>query len=356
MALFKCHVVNRLYPDTRAAGQVLRGIAGLLPEVMADYRRILGFSPRLESGVPLYDARISFLRREAIGGGGWGGDVHRRLNLVQRGVQRWTQAYLLKHAYKLLFFRELDAEDPTLVARGGNLRDRLLDRVLPRTRGDQTTTFLEAKLPEVLAARTGSRNPSVWIRWLMDNGEIGLDGKPTGQNPYAEEMAGYQARLQRYRDRIAGGSTAGRNVRAEQQRVRDIEREYESFQKQVGWLIESARGSARLTALSRRDYRDAIWLHALLPLALLLGLGLCVRWLGARLRPGWGPARLLAGAVLVWLPITLAIGVPLAVALRPAEAARLAPHLLERARLLGSDARPRGAAAQLARVLGEARP
>ena len=147
-------------------------------------------------------------------------------------------------------------------------------------------------------------------------------------------------------------------MRAEQQRVRDIEREYESFQKQVGWLIESARGSARLTALSRRDYREAISAARAAALAVLLGLGLVVRWLDAGLRPALGPLRVLAGVVLLWLPLALAIGLPVAVALRPAEAARRHPHLLERVRLLEGEGgaqgrfRPRGAAAQLARALG----
>jgi hypothetical protein len=348
LALFECHVVKRLYPDARTAGQVLRGIAALLPQVTADYRRILGFAPRFESGVPLYDARVSFLRRRAIAGQGWGSDVYRRLNLVQRSVQRWTQAYFLEHAYKILFFRDLDTEDPTPVSR------RARDWGLPRTRGDQTTDFLEETLPQALVAETGSRDRSVWIGWLMQHGELGLDGKPTGKNPYAEEVAGYEARRARYRERIAAGRAAGLSVRAEQQRIRDIEREYDSFQKQVGWLLESARGSARLTAVSRRDYREAIWLHALLPLVVLLGLGLAGRWLGARVRPVF--ARVLAA--LVWLPLALAVGIPVAVALRPAEAAQLAPDLLEHARLLQRTAgpegfRPRGAAAQLARLWPE---
>jgi hypothetical protein len=67
-------------------------------------------------------------------------------------------------------------------------------------------------------------------------------------------------------------------------------------------------------------------------------------------------ARVLAA--LVWLPLALAVGIPVAVALRPAEAAQLAPDLLEHARLLQRTAgpegfRPRGAAAQLARLWPE---
>lgn len=385
LALLKCHVLDRLYPAPGAAGRALRDIAAQLPAVSADYWRVLGFAPRLESGVPLYDARMSFLRRDLTRSGGSGSDVYRRLNLVQRGVQRWTEAYFLEQAYKVLFFHALDSEDPTAVPRPGatgplalprtaglraradhllaGLRDRVLDRALPRTRGDETTTFVESQLPEVLAAATGSQDLSVWIGWLMQHGEIGLDGRPTGRNPYAEEIAGYEARLAHYRARIAAGIAAGHGVRAEEQRIRDIEREYDSFQKQVGWLVESSRASAPLTARARQDYREAIWLHAVLPLALVLGLALLLRWGGGKLRlllgarpGGFGPARVLVGVAFVWLPLVLALGIPLGVALRPAQAASLAPRLLERARLLERDPdvvgrfRPRGAAAQLTKL------
>jgi hypothetical protein len=386
LALSKCHVLDRLYPAPGEAGRVLRDIAGQLPAVGADYRRVLGFSPRLESGVPLYDARMSFLRRDTTRSSSSGSDVYRRLNLVQRGVQRWTEAYFLQQAYKVLFFHALDSEDPTAVPRPGStaplalsgaaslgvradhllagLRDRVLDRALPRTRGDETTTFLESQLPEVLSAATGSHDLSAWIGWLMQHGEIGLDGQPIGRNPYAEEIAGYEARLAHYRARIAAGVAAGHSVRAEEQRIRDIEREYDSFQKQVGWLVESSRASAQLTARSRQDYREAIWLHAVLPLAFVLGLALFLRWCKGKLRRlllrarpgGFGPARVLVGVAFVWLPLVLALGIPLGVALRPARAASLAPRFLERARLLERDPdvigrfRPRGAAAQLAKL------
>jgi hypothetical protein len=375
LALFKSHVVDHLYPEPGAAHQVLTGISGLLPAVTADYQQILGFSPRLESGVPLYDARMSFLRRDTDGGSGWPGEigsgVYRRLNLVQRGVQRWTEAYFLEHAYKVLFFRELDAEDPTPAARPRPARwlhrtlGAMVDRVVPHTRGDETTTFLEERLPAILYARTGSRDLSVWIGWLMQHGEVGLDGAPTGQNPYAEEIAGYEARLAHYRARIEEGRASGSNVRAEEQRVRDIEKEYDSFQHQISWLLEAAQGSSRLTARARRDYSEAIWFHAGVPLVLVLVSGLAVRRLGRRRGDDRTPRRLVLGAAFVWLPLVLCMGASVGVALRPARAASLAPRLLQRAHLLEPEQmggwpgdtpgagrlRPRGAAAQLAKLL-----
>jgi hypothetical protein len=98
-----------------------------------------------------------------------------------------------------------------------------------------------------------------------------------------------------------------------------------------------------------------------LPLALLLGLAVLVRWLGAKLRLG-AAVRRLAGALLVWAPLSLSLGIPLAVALRPAGASGAAARWLERVRLLEPDAgpggghHPRGAAAQLAKLLHEAPP
>ena len=387
LALFRYHVIGGLYPEIDEAERVFRGIASLLPSVAGDYQRVLGFSPRLESGVPLYDARVSFLRQDTEGGAGSG--VYRRLNIVQRGVQRWTEAYFLKHAYKLLFFRELDAEDPTPTPRLPSSRllvralQGALDRVIPHTRGEETTAFLEQRLPDLLQAQTGSRDPSVWISWLMQHGEIGLDGRPTGRNPYAEEIAGYEERLSRYRTRIEEGRKAGGNVRAEEQRIRDIEREYDSLQRQIAWLLDAARGSAPLTALSRRDYREAVWLHGVLPLLLIVAIGAALRLLWGKATAGRALKRGGLGVSLLALAVMLVVGVPAAVALRPARAASLAPRALTWARLLERDphnpergrpaeghdrpegntdqaegqerrpqVRPRGAAAQIARVWG----
>ena len=154
-------------------------------------------------------------------------------------------------------------------------------------------------------------------------------------------------------------------MRAEEQRVRDIEKEYDSFQHQISWLLEAAQGSSRLTARARRDYSEAIWFHAGVPLVLVLVSGLAVRRLGRRRGDDRTPRRLVLGAAFVWLPLVLCMGASVGVALRPARAASLAPRLLQRAHLLEPEQmggwpgdtpgagrlRPRGAAAQLAKLL-----
>ncbi len=122
-------------------------MAEFVPKVNDDYRAALGFSPGLESGVPFYDAFSSFVRADVQASGGT--DLLRRLNVVQRGLQSWTQTYFLKQAYKILFDRDLDEEDPTPLPAEAGVR-----RLARRTVGDAVHEFLESKLPQRLARET----------------------------------------------------------------------------------------------------------------------------------------------------------------------------------------------------------
>jgi hypothetical protein len=361
LALFACHVLERIYPEPEASERALRGIGGALPHVLRDQRRVLGFVPRLETGVPLYDARRVFLREQIEPGPGTG--LLYRLELMQRGVQRWSEAHLLQQAYKVLFFRELDTNDPTLTPAPelpAALRllqpalDALAKRGLGSTRGDETREFLEQRLPALLEAHTGSKSLETWLGWLMEHGELGVDGRPTGENPYALEVRKYEERLAHYRSLVERGQKTGRSVRAEQQRVRDIEREYGSFRRQVARLRESAASHAARVGVARRRYGDAIALHAFLPLGII---ALCRR--GA----GWGANRLplrrrrlraALPALGLWLSLAAALGLPCFVALDPERAARLSEPGFQALALLGRDSEgrlePRGAAAQLGRL------
>jgi hypothetical protein len=356
-------VLERLDPDPQAATRALAGIARTLPKVSTDQRRVLGFAPRLESGVALFDARQVFRRGEIEPGPA--ASAFYRLDLMQRGVQRWTQAYVLQQAYRLLFFHDLDRADPTPAARWNSwgraerLRpgfEALLERVWPHSVGDEVSAFLEVRLPEALEANTGSKDLGVWLRWLKQHGEIGLDGRLTTENAYAAEVAGYEQRLDGYRAQVAAGKRAGMSVRAEEQRVRDIQTEYASFQRQVGWLEQAARSSVALTARARSDYSDALWLHAVLPLPLIFASRRAARWGARRVAPRRRAWRACALALGLWLPVFGVIATPLWVAAQPERAARLGERWLGGLRLLGRDAHGqlelRGAAAQLGKLTG----
>jgi hypothetical protein len=359
LALLDRHVLERLYPGPGEAQRVLAGIAAELPAVVRDELRVLGFAPRLESGVALYDARRAFLRAELQSDSA---RVLYRLELLQRGVQRWSQTHLLQQAYEVLFHRDLDLDDPTPCPASGRLGawlglspllERWLGPALEQTRGQVVSDFLERRLPARLEASTGVRDLGVWLRWLQEHGELGLDGEPTGNNPYATEVAQYEQRIAHYAELIEAGNKAGRSVRAERQRSRDVEKEYASYRRQVAWLQQSVSAHARLSARARRDYGEALVLHAFLPLfALLIGRR-AARVSGAR-RPGGRRLKSAARALALWLPLALAIGVPAWVASDPGRAAAVAERSLTGLRLLGRDAEgrlePRGAAAQLARL------
>jgi hypothetical protein len=335
---FKLHVLDGLYSRGESAA-VTQRIAEYLPKVNHDYRGALGFVPGLESGVPFYDAFASFVRSEVQGGAGT--DLLRRLNLVQRGLQSWTQTYFLKQAYKVLFDRDLDEEDPTRLAGG--------TRFHRRTLGDEVHEFLESRLPQRLARETGSHDLVVWLKWLKEKGEVDLDGRSLGKNPYAEAVAGFEQRLADYRARITAGEASGKNVRAERQRVLDLEREYGSLQHQVERLELDAAKSAGLYQAASRDYYEALWQSALWLLA-ILGCGVLGQLAARRLPPSQRARRRWLGAAAVALPLALG-ALPFWVLANPERAARLAGGPLQALRLLQKGERrtaePRGAAAQL---------
>lgn len=367
LALFQCHVLDSLYPRPGDPGRVLASIGAALPDVAEDQRRILGFAPRLESGVPLYDARMLFLRGELEPG--LGTRVLYRLGLMQRGVQRWARAHVLAQAYKVLFFRDLDMEDPTPAVSDGamSLLRRLppelaarLTALWPNRVGDDVQRFLELELPARLEAETGSKDLEVWLSWLMEHGEIGLDGAPTGENPYALEVAEFERRLAHYRGVVEAGKNAGRSVRAEEQRARDVEKEYASFRRQVQWLSGTARQASLLGAQARDDYARAVGWHALFPLALILLCRRGARALAERLGPRRAALRRIVAALGLWLPLTAAVGLPCWVAAAPDRAAAVGERWLEPLGLLGRDVagriQLRGAAAQLAKLGATAPP
>ncbi|HET9960559.1 MAG TPA: hypothetical protein VFQ61_39080 [Polyangiaceae bacterium] len=344
IAIFKSHVLDAIYPGAERSFAALAGISRQLPQVQADYRHLLGFTPGLESGVPFYDSFDSWLRRRVEHGDGT--DLFRRLNMVQRSLQSWPNSFVLKRAYKVLFDRDLDEEDPTPVARSGKYD------LLPKTVGSEVKDFLESRLPEALLRETGSRDPAAWLAWLMQHGEIELDGSRASTNAYLDTVQGYQQRLAEYQKRIEQNGARGRPARAELQRHLDIEREYRSFRAQVEALERTARRVPSLVSAAGRDYTLAIrqatvWI-ALLVLSLVLG------W-------RWSSKRLLGfvmrkGA----LALTLSLAaVPLAVALSPAHSAEFAGGTLRAIGLLGPATcagaelpcvAPRGAAAQLLKI------
>ena len=311
LTLFQLHVLDRLYPTREESMRVLTGIASFLPAVTADYANILGFVPRLESAVPLYDARVSWLRSDVKAGPGT--DFWRRIDFMQRGVQVWSQKYFLKHAYSVLFHRDLDEDDPAPadrpVAAGWLGRAAAAVEGWPtRTKGEEVADFLGTRLPRWLEGATRSRDVGVWIDWLIANGELDLEGRPTGRNAYAEEVLAYRARLDHYRISVADGRAAGRNVRAEEQRIRDIERESASLDRQVSWLRDDASRSGPVGAASREDYARAIYGAALL-LCPVFALPLIAQIIPARAK---GAKRI--GEAIVVLGF-LAIGVCLPMAL-----------------------------------------
>jgi hypothetical protein len=360
LALLDCHVLERVYPGPGEAQRALNGIAAALPAVTADLQRSLGFVPRFESGVSLYDARRVFQRRELEPGAGT--RLFYRLDLLQRGVQHWPQTYLLQQAYHVLFFQDLDLRDPTPVP--GASAPAWLERLHPAlagahrrwltpSRGELAREFFERRLPELLEANTGSRDPSAWLAWLMQHGEVGLDGTPTGNNPHADEVRHYEERLAHYRALVDAGTRAGTSVRAEQQRVRDIERQYASYRRQVDWLTASAGRHAALGGQARGAYATALAYHAFLPLALCLFGWSALGGLRRRLRARRRALAAVVGVLALALPLVL-VALPCAVAWAPEPAARVAERSLGVLRLLGRDAHgslePRGAAAQLAKL------
>jgi hypothetical protein len=344
IAQFKLHVLDHVYPTKAESAEVMRRVAEFVPKVNDDYRAALGFSPGLESGVPFYDALRSFVRADAQATAGT--DVLRRLNVVQRGLQSWTQTYFLKQAYKILFDRELDEEDPTPLPAESRTRG-----LVKRSVGDAVHEFLDSKLPQRLARETGSHDMVSWLAWLMENGELTLDAEPRGKNPYAEAISSYEQRLAEYQTRIRLGEATGKNVRAERQRVLDIEREYSSLRRRVSALQANAAQQANAYLKASRDYREAIWQSALW----LFGVIVC-GFLARRAARTAAPAQARTAR---WLSFAgamclLALGLlPFWVATNPARAERWAGRPLHALRLLESSedsAQPRGVAAQLDRT------
>ena len=351
VTLFQLHVVDRLYPAREDAARAIAGIASFLPAVTSDYATILGFVPRFESAVLLYDARVSWLRADVEDGPGT--DFWRRVDFMQRGVQPWRQKYFLKHAYSVLFHRDLDEDDPAPADRptASGWRGRLARALVgwpERTKGDEVADFLGTRLPRLLEGATGSRDIGSWMDWLIANGEVDLDGRPTGQNPYAEEVASYRTRLDHYRAAVRDGRAAGKNVRAEEQRIRDIEREFASLERQVSWLREDAARSSRIAVECRTDYRRALWAAGLL-LGACLGVPLLARLIPASATG----VRRAARATLAVSCLVMGLGLPVAIALGAGGAPGWVQSLGGRLGLTesgpGGETVPRGAAAQLAK-------
>lgn len=344
IAQFKLHVLDHEYPVAAQSAEVTRRVAEFVPKVNADYRAALGFSPGLESGVPFYDALSSFARADVQATAGT--DLLRRLSVVQRGLQSWTQTYFLKQAYKILFDRDLDEEDPTPLP----ARSRV-ERIRSRTVGDAAHEFLTSKLPQRLARETSGYDLASWIKWLMDNGELDLEAQSLGKNPYAETVASYERRLADYQARIRLGEASGKNVRAERQRVRDLEREYGSLQRQVSGIQASAAQQAQSYLRASRDYHEAIWQSALFLLGILACGGLA-RYAWTRVTPARNPGQLWVGAAGAVGLFALA-ALPFWVATNPGRAEHWAGRPLRVLRLLepvDSGVRARGMAAQFERT------
>ncbi|HEX3849860.1 MAG TPA: hypothetical protein VHW01_02770, partial [Polyangiaceae bacterium] len=345
IAQFKLHVLDRLYQRPEQSAAAARLIAGFLPNVQDDYREALGFAPGLESGVPFYDAFSSFARTEEQARPGT--ELLRRLKMVQRGLQNWTQTYVLKQAYKVLFDRDLDEDDPTRMPANSPLQ-----RLVPRTVGDEVGEFLELRLPTLLARETGTHDLASWVGWLMENGEVAVDGRLVGRNPYAEVVRNYERRLADYRERIRAGEASGKNVRAERQRVLDLEGEYGSLKGQVSVLQNTARRAGALYLAASRDYSEALWqsfgwLFGILALGALAAFG--ADELPNRLR-GAGRALRIAG---VALPLMLG-ALPFWIVSNPSRAEAWAGRPLRSVHLLGASVNGqtslRGASAQLAKT------
>ncbi|HYQ02452.1 MAG TPA: hypothetical protein VER96_27460 [Polyangiaceae bacterium] len=345
LAQFKLHVLDHVYPSPARNAEAMRQLAAFLPKVTDDYRVALGFVPGLESGVPFYDSLSSFMRADVQATAG--SDVLRRLNVVQRGLQSWTQTYFLKQAYEVLFDRELDEEDEAPLP--AELHSRGL---VKRTLGDAVHEFLETKLPERLTRETGGHDLTHWIRWLMENGELDLDGQSHGKNAYAETVSSYEQRLANYRERIRMGEASGKNVRAERQRVRDIELEYSSLQRRISSLKSDASRQADFYSRLSRDYREAIWQSVLWLLAILT-FGALTRRSARQSNVTLDRARRCLGVAGVVACCALA-GLPFWVAASPARAERIASRPLQALRLLETTesglARGQGVAAQLDRT------
>jgi len=345
IAQFKLHVLDHEYPEPNQSTEVTRRVADFVPRVNEDYRAALGFSPGLESGVPFYDALSSFARADVQAPAGT--NLLRRLSVVQRGLQSWTQTYFLKQAYKILFDRELDEEDPTPLP----ARSRI-ERLRNRTVGDQVHEFLGSKLPQRLARETGGHDLVVWIKWLMDNGELDLEARSLGKNPYAETVKSYERRLADYQARIRLGEATGKNMRAERQRVLDLEREYGSLRRQVAALRAGAAQQAQFYFRAARDYHEAIWQSALCLLGMLV-CGALVRHAFRRVPPARKAARVWFGVALAAPALALAT-LPIWVVANPVRAEHWAGEPLRTLRLLelteDGSSRTRGVAAQLDRT------
>ncbi len=345
IAQFKLHVLDRLYPTPEQSAAATRRVASFLPGVQDDYRGGLGFIPGLESGVPFYDAFSSFARTEQQARPGT--ELLRRLKMVQRGLQSWTQTFVLKQAYKILFDRDLDEDDPATVP-----ADSRLHRILPRTVGDEVGEFLESRLPSLLLRETGTRDLGAWVGWLIENGEVGLDGKPIGRNPYTEAVRNYERRLTHYRERIRTGEASGKSVRAERQRLLDLEGEFDSFNGQVRLVQEIARRSGALYVAASRDYSEALW-QSFIWLLVVLTLGTLAA-LGARNLPKY-LRRAGRGLRVAGVALPLALGaLPFWIVANPGRANTLAGEPLRAVRLLGPSVNGqtslRGASAQLAKT------
>jgi hypothetical protein len=344
-AVFDLHVVHRIFPDPEERQHALEGISGGLPALTGGYRSILGFVPRLESGVPLYDARKSWIRSQIEPGPGV--LVWQRLDLLQRSLQSWKDKYLLEQAYRVLFHRDLDEDDPSPAREATGWLGRWTPRWARPTRGEEVRAFLERRLPDFLERATGSRDVRAWIDWLCANGEVDLDGTPTGNNAFRAALDRYEARLAVYRKEVEEGTAAGRTVRAQEQRVRDLERQRGLLTFEVERLKEMAAVAGDSARDARRDYVDALRLAGYVALALLSG------WAVARRIPGRLLALRRAGVVAaIGLPLLAGVGAPVLVA---CYAPRVPPfggavwralHLVEDD---GAGARIRGAAAQLAK-------
>ncbi len=186
----------------------------------------------------------------------------------------------------------------------------------------------------------------------MVNGELDLDAQPLGKNPYARAVASYERRIADYQARIRLGEATGKNVRAERQRVLDIEREYGSLQRQVDLLQTHAVEQARFYLRASRDYHEAIWQSVLGLLAVLACAGLA-RLAANRIAPSRASLRSWLGAAGVLGSLALG-ALPFWVAANPTRAEHWAGRPLRALRLLESSddggSRARGAAAQVDRT------
>ena len=171
-----------------------------------------------------------------------------RLSMVQRSVQGWAQIQTLKEAYRVLFSVRLDEEDP---------KD-----------GKEIKKFLEDVLPARLAEVTGSRDASVWIEYLMKNGEMGLDGRPLGRNFYADQIREFDRFIKYWEDSVKEHEQQGPQhqglLLAE---LRMAKERRDSYLKPVEWLRTSAQVAQIAGEKTRSEH---FW--ALMQFMLLLSL------------------------------------------------------------------------------------